>query len=316
MQTSVPSSDLDSFARNSLSGIGPVGAATNWEALSNPSELDYVSCSAIVGPPDIGFDGGGVIHCGMQELIDPAVNNDFVFSCTAKWAGEASISTFINVDLQVYDSNEEEWVLITTFRNDDFSIGSTFVTINQTLTTDQVDLFREFNGFSLSRVELSLDISYDFFGASTSAQWSYVALTCPGGDEPTKLTITGDITAEIDISSSEIILNLITIVGDLSLSISPNASIVTESLFIIGDINLLIDSDADMADGIVITGSLSLTITESATEVLSADISGIYELTTTLRHDELYTRTGFSIFVETEDVKIPDIFVKSAYLGQ
>jgi hypothetical protein len=49
--------------------------------------------------------------------------------------------------------------------------------------------------------------------------------------------------------------------------------------------------------------------------VLSADVSGIYTLVKDKTDDTLYKRIGFSVFIGTEDFKIPDPFVKTGFVG-
>lgn len=46
-------------------------------------------------------------------------------------------------------------------------------------------------------------------------------------------------------------------------------------------------------------------------DILVADASGIYKFDPTSKHDTLYVREGFSTFVGTEDVKIPNPFGKT-----
>ena len=84
----------------------------------------------------------------------------------------------------------------------------------------------------------------------------------------------------------------------------------------------VIDSDGAVLESsgfpttvLIIEGSGGIIVGGAANEVLSADISGIYTLVRNKTNDTLYQRSGFSVFVGTEDVKIPNPFVVTAFIG-
>lgn len=52
---------------------------------------------------------------------------------------------------------------------------------------------------------------------------------------------------------------------------------------------------------------------ETAT-ILVADASGIYKFDKTIKHDKLYVREGFSVFVDTINVKIPNPFARTGFI--
>lgn len=69
-------------------------------------------------------------------------------------------------------------------------------------------------------------------------------------------------------------------------------------------------------DELIVVGSGGIVVGGDETPiVLSADVSGIYTLVKNKTDDTLYNRRGFSVFVGTEDVKIPDPFIKTAFIG-
>lgn len=57
-----------------------------------------------------------------------------------------------------------------------------------------------------------------------------------------------------------------------------------------------------------------LTLTLGSLDVLVANASGIYTLTAGKVNDSLYTREGFSVFVDTIEVKIPDPTVRFGFI--
>lgn len=80
-----------------------------------------------------------------------------------------------------------------------------------------------------------------------------------------------------------------------------------------GGVEISGSADSLLTGGaLTITGSGGVEVGGSAELVLSVDISGIYQLTTNLRHDVLYARDSGE---DTLEVKIPDLRVKLAYLG-
>jgi hypothetical protein len=98
-------------------------------------------------------------------------------------------------------------------------------------------------------------------------------------------------------------------VGEFTLSVPDSISDIDFT----GTGGVELDSEADIVTNIVFTGSGGVEVAGAPQTVLSADCTGIYTLIVGQHFDRIYSRNTDP--AQTDDVKIPDPFGKSGFIG-
>src|SRR3990172_6977294 len=311
-QFSVPSSITDQFSQDG-DGVGNngaisfAGAATAWQAVSNPAESSYatIETSTVIIPPldypQAYFD------FGMQPVNDPLINTGHTLRIVFRGA---IVNDEIGPDIIT-------WNFLFSFIQAGISIpySSIEVPVNFTefvipLSEAEVIAFRLNGGYAGSTVEIFASINAigtpgNTVISSLLIDVAFIQLEVPDADFDMAIIGNLHINAELDsLVSPE------SIIGDLSLEVELDSLIADN--YIVGDLQANAGIDSPFSDINSIIGDLSLEGEFYPITVYSADASGLYKLVPGKTNDTLYQREDVE---DTIDVAIPEPVVRTAYLG-
>jgi len=267
------------------------------------------------------FTGTGAIYLlttKLEPLTDPGVDTDHVLkiTLTLRDFGAVPRDAVLNIDFNApavsptFIIHRDTTLIAANSWSGDFYTGpdlTSFTIIEIPLTEAEVIDFRAAGGYNDCGVKISLFA----LGAGdiVGNDYDFIELVCPSSGGGAPLVITGSggfifggqgLGLDYFVPDGGFIFG-----GEALLQLNP-FEYTAEGGFIFG-------GSAGIG-GNQITGTGGFIFGGGGRDfmILSPDIGGIYFLDFLATHDTFYLRDGFQ---GTEDVKIPDPFIQTAYLG-
>lgn len=321
-QSSVPVSNLS----GPNDGPGPpeatfsiVGAAEAWQAASTPGIGSFVNFDASTNNVLV-LDPNLDVSFNMDSLIDPGINTGHVLNITLRYrlfsgvafVGKVSVWLEAASFFRLWEGVFTEAGIIVDTGELSPCNGPTFVVLPLTLTSLEVDDFRAAGGYSSFSTGYSILCNTaqptDFPYVST-ADLAFIELEVPtpSGEVPYDITGSGGfifggqgLGTDYFVPAGGFEFGGEAIIGFDPLELTP------EGGFIFGG------SAGIGGNQIVGTGGFIFGGGGRDFLIRSPDIGGIYFLDPLATHDTFYLRDGDQ---GTEDVKIPDPFWQTAFLG-
>jgi len=291
------------------------GAGDWWDCINALGDTAFINSSFI--EPNPGDSCAWTYGAILDTAGDPGVDTGFVARLRLKFSSDVVTDGDVFITIQLYAGDIDDFSNAITFWTGETSpvpvgvlapaVGTTFVEIEIPLTEVQVQNFRAKGGFSDASVIIhcefsSLNLNIDNFDIS------YFALEIPDSSS-SSLEIIG--------SGGFIFggqgLGLDYFVPQGGFKFGGDAELYFDPLEIEGTGGFIFSGSAGLG-GNQITGTGGFIFSGGGRDflILSPDIGGIYFLDFDAHHDTFYLRDGFQ---GTEDVKIPDPFIQTAYLG-
>jgi len=321
IQTAVPVSTINgpNVSSNPTTFLTLSGAGTVWECLDALGDTASVDCSVVVANVDGG--GGYDVTVGLDSLVDPGINTGHTLIFRLKYNSiEPDLQLLINIFLLADPAGVQTIIHISSGQLvfptasgelDAGGLSSSFVQIEIPLTEIEVIAFRAAGGYANSGFLIQFS-AFDLFINTNllgSFDISYAALEVDGTIPPTPLEIEG--TGGLIFGGMGTATDYF--VSDGGLIFGGEAELYFDPLEYIGEGGFIFGGSAGIG-GNQITGTGGFIFGGGGRDFLirSPDIGGIYFLDFEAIHDTFYLRDGFQ---GTEDVKIPDPFIQTAYLG-
>lgn len=334
-QFSVPSSLV-----NGGDFTGPTGIF-----ILNAGILSYINTSnaitAVSGPSNtkyLSFTNSSPDACrityGMQNLFDPQVDTGHTLRITLKYNLDPG---FLRVLLYLYVGSiigsQIPIPIVKTILIFPADINNTFQQLVFPLTVGEVQILRSLGGY-LGQLSILMEIaSTNVSTPTTEVDISYIQFEVPSSSNNAQLQLTGSGGFKLAGAGYNIyyFIGGDSLDGNIGALISGVATVESNE-FIGGDgtsINEPSIYSSVFGDGILFNGSfpfmstiitgdggilISNTGAGPTNLVLSTDVSGLYVLVPGKTDDTIYDRND-PLNITTVDVKIPDPYVRTAFLG-
>jgi len=273
---------------------------------------------------DLDFTSSGsvfLINIGLETLSDPGVNSDHVLHITVNTLRDFGFiprDVILNVDLCAPANPANAIVHWDTTLIAANSWSGSFYTgpditsplvIDLPLLDAEVDTFRAASGYT----DFGVFISIFALGAGDliQAEFDFIEFTCPASGGGVPLVITGS--GGFIFGGQGLGLDYFVPDGGFIFGGGGNSVLYFDPLEYTAEGGFIFGGSAGIG-GNQITGTGGFILGGGGRDfmILSPDIGGIYFLDFLATHDTFYLRDGFQ---GTEDVKIPDPFIQTAYLG-
>jgi hypothetical protein len=297
-----------------------IGAGTVWECWDALGDTAHVNTSSVIDAPNT---GGYSVTIQLGSLVDPGIDSGHKLRFRLKFTTvdfdlQLIVQAFLLTDIAGAQNiiRLVEGQIASLISSGELGAGgfsSNFVEVEIDLTALEIQTLRSTGGYSDSGFLIQVQqFDLGVGGAVTgSCDISYVALEAPSPGGGTPLVITGSggfifggqgLGTDYFVPDGGFIFGG----GGPSILYFDPLEYTAEGGFIFGG------SAGVGGNQIVGTGGFIFGGGGREFMILSPDIGGIYFLDFLATHDTFYLRDGFQ---GTEDVKIPDPFIKTAYLG-